>query len=179
MASLLTKFGTLPVSHHVPDVLQPGLDVVFCGTALGRMSAERKAYYANPGNLFWRTLHRAGFTSHQLPPEAYGQVLQFGIGLTDLCKSAYGNDAELPQGALDVAALREKVLRYQPRYLAFTSKAGAASYLGKDTGAIAYGAQAERVGDTGLYVLPSPSGHARRYWDETVWRALALLVDRA
>lgn len=134
MARLLTKFGTLPVSHHVPDVLQPGLDVVFCGTALGRMSAERKAYYANPGNLFWRALHRTGFTPNPMPPEAYAQVLQFGIGLTDLCKSAYGNDAELPQGALDVVALREKILRYQPRYLAFTSKAGAASYLGKDTG---------------------------------------------
>jgi len=37
----------------LPDVLTPGLQVVFCGTAAGTASAKRGAYYAGPGNQFW------------------------------------------------------------------------------------------------------------------------------
>jgi TDG/mug DNA glycosylase family protein len=172
---LLDKSGALPEAHCVPDMLAPGLCVVFCGTALGRISAQRRAYYANPGNFFWRTLYRVGLTPHQFAPEEYASLLPLGIGLTDLCKTAYGNDAELPEDAFDVAGLRAKILRYQPRLLAFTSKTGAAAVLECATGALAYGVQSERIGDTQLFVLPSPSGHARRYWREDVWQDLATL----
>ena len=43
----------------LPDVLEPGLRVVFCGTAAGKASARAGAYYAGPGNAFWPTLHRS------------------------------------------------------------------------------------------------------------------------
>ena len=46
-----------PTRHLVPDVLSPGLDLVFCGTAPSPISFKRRAYYANPGNSFWPTLH--------------------------------------------------------------------------------------------------------------------------
>jgi TDG/mug DNA glycosylase family protein len=36
-----------------------------------------------------------------------------------------------------------------------------------------YGWQPERVGATRLFVLPSPSGQATRFWDEGPWRDLA------
>lgn len=175
----LQKYGYLPCKDHVPDVLVPGLDVVFCGTALGRVSAERCAYYANPGNFFWRALKQAGFTQELLAPADYASVITQGIGLTDLCKTAYGNDDELPEGAFDIEALRQKILCYQPRFLAFTSKAGASAVMGIATGKIAYGLQPLVIGGTQVFVLPSPSGHARRYWDASVWRGLALLIGRA
>ena len=170
---ILDKFGALPDAHLVPDVLRPGLKVVFCGTAMGRKSAEQKAYYANPGNFFWRTLHTTGLTPERIKPHDYLRLLDHGLGATDLSKAHYGNDVELPAGALDVAALRQKILTFQPRFLAFTSKTGAGAFLGRPTGEITLGVQSETVGDTRLFVLPSPSGQARIFWDESVWQALA------
>lgn len=168
----LDKFGPLPPGH-VPDLLAPGLKVVFCGTALGRVSAERRAYYANPGNFFWRTLYTIGLTPRLMRPEEYPELLQWGIGLTDLCKAHFGNDAELPVDAFDVAALRDKMLTCRPRILAFTSKTGAAAFLGRDTSNIPYGLQPETVGATRIYALSSPSGQARIFWNQAAWQGLA------
>jgi len=172
----LDKFGPLPPGH-VPDLLEPGLKVVFCGTALGRVSAQRQAYYANPGNFFWRTLYNTGLTPRLMRPEEYPELLQWGIGLTDLCKAHFGNDAELPADAFDVAALRDKTLAYQPRILAFTSKTGAAAFLGRDTASIPYGLQADTVGATRIYALSSPSGQARIFWNQAAWQGLADAVN--
>lgn len=36
----------------LPDLLRPGLRVVFCGTAAGAASALSGAYYAGRGNRF-------------------------------------------------------------------------------------------------------------------------------
>lgn len=174
--TMLPQFGALPQAHHVPDLLAPGLRLVFCGTALGRKSAEARAYYANPTNLFWRTLHEIGLTSQRLLPSDYARLLEHGIGLTDLAKHHFGNDAELPGDAFDVPALREKVMRHRPEILAFTSKTAASALLGRPTGRIALGVQGERIGETRLFVLPSPSGSGRRYWDRAVWEELAALV---
>ena len=168
----MNRFGPLPVDH-VPDVLEPGLKVVFCGTALGRISAERQAYYANPGNFFWRTLYQTGLTAELIKPQDYARVRDYGIGLTDLCKAHFGNDNQLPPDALDAAALRERIEKYQPKILAFTSKTGASVFLDRPTGRIALGFQPERVGETHLYVLPSPSGQARIFWNEQTWQGLA------
>ncbi len=173
----LERFGTLPDSHCVPDVLAHDLDVVFCGTALGRASAQAKAYYANPGNFFWKAIHGVGLTPTLIKPKDYATVTQHGIGLTDLCKTAYGQDAELPEDAFDTDGLRMKIEEYQPRFLAFTSKTGAAAMLGDFTTAgLKYGEQEHRIGDTRLWVLPSPSGQARKFWTITPWQALAAAI---
>lgn len=145
-------------NYLIPDLLSPGLRVVFCGTALGHESARRKAYYAHPGNAFWGALHRLGFTPERFAPEDYPRVLDCGIGLTDLCKTVSGNDHELPAGSFDAPALHRKILEYQPRFLAFTSKNAASGYLGLPVGRIPYGLLKETIGDTRLFVLSSPSG---------------------
>lgn len=157
----------------LPDVLQPGLALVFCGTAAGRRSAEQGAYYAHPGNLFWRTLHAVALTPRLFAPAEFPQLPALGIGLTDLAKHHVGNDDELPRDAFDVVALHERIARHAPRLLAFTSKAAARGALGRAAG---YGLQEERIGDTRLFVLPSPSGQARGHWDVNHWQALAALV---
>lgn len=162
---------------HVADLLAPGLRVVFCGTALGRVSAERRAYYANPHNAFWRTLFAIGLTPTLLRPDDWPGLIAHGIGLTDVCKAHYGNDADLPADAFDPVALRAKIARYRPSVLAFTSKKAAAAGRGlRGTAAVPYGLQDEHWGPTRLFVLPSPSGSARRYWDEAVWHRLAVEI---
>ena len=158
--------------HILPDLLQPGLALVFCGTAAGRRSAAERAYYAHPGNLFWRALFEAGLTPRLLVPPEFPLLLDYGIGLTDLAKRHSGNDDELPRDAFDAPALVAKIERHAPRLLAFTSKNAARSALGH---AVGYGLQGETIGDTRLVVLPSPSGQARGHWDLAPWLALSEL----
>ena len=70
----------------LPDILDRGLDVVFCGTAVGPKSAEQRSYYAGPGNKFWQILADIGLTPHRLRPSQFKDVNAHGIGLTDLAK---------------------------------------------------------------------------------------------
>ena len=65
----------------LPDVLQPGLKVVFCGTAVGNRSAAVGEYYAGRGNQFWRILHLTGLTPRLLEPREYMRLLEYGLGL--------------------------------------------------------------------------------------------------
>ncbi len=157
----------------LPDLLQPGLTLVFCGTAAGRRSAAEGAYYAHPGNLFWRALLAVQLTPRLYAPAEFPLLPALGIGLTDLAKHHMGNDDELPRDAFDVTALRTRIELFSPRLLAFTSKAAARAALGRTTG---YGLQPERFGSTQLFVLPSPSGQARGHWDLAPWLALAELA---
>jgi TDG/mug DNA glycosylase family protein len=157
----------------LPDVLEAGLDLVFCGTAAGTRSARDHAYYAHPGNRFWRTLFATGLTPRLLAPAEFPLVPAFGLGLTDLSKFHYGNDSELPVDAFDRDALRLKIERHAPRFIAFTSKNAGMAALGKS---ITYGLQPTTFGPTRVFVLPSPSGQARRSWNIGVWQDLADLV---
>ena len=161
-----------PIPPHVlPDVLGPGLRIVFCGSAAGAESARVGAYYAGPGNGFWPTLYRVGLTPRLLAPAEFPTVLRYGIGLTDLCKTESGADASLSREADDAKALAAKIARHRPAILAFNGKRAAGVFL--DAATIDYGEQAERIGETAIHVLPSTSGAARRWWDETYWRRVA------
>jgi TDG/mug DNA glycosylase family protein len=157
-------------SFLVPDVLAPGLHVVFCGTAPSKRSAAARAYYAHPSNRFWRTLAEVGLTPRRFQPGEYRQLLALSIGLTDLCKVHAGNDDELPGDAFDLAGLHMKMRAYQPAWIAFTSKTAGSAALGR---AVTYGEQPERIGVSRCFVLPSPSGQAARCWDGAWWRAIA------
>lgn len=162
-----------PAAPILPDVLAEGLQVVFCGTAPGTRSARDGAYYAHPGNYFWRTLFDIGLTPRRLSPQEFRGVLAFGIGLTDVAKHHYGSDAVLPRDAFDATAVHRKLARYRPRIVAFTSKNAARAALDIGSRAPAYGEQAVRIAHSRVFVLPSPSGQARGFWDIGPWQALA------
>lgn len=162
----------------IPDVLRPGLKLVFCGTGPSRISDRAKAYYANPGNRFWPTLHAVGLTPRRLAPAEYPLLAEFGIGLTDIAKAHVGQDAEIDPAHIDATALARRIRRNAPGILAFTSKMAASLYLGRPTGRIDYGFAGETIGPTKLYVLPSPSGLATSYWDIDWWKKLAAVSSR-
>lgn len=168
------RHATADEPYLVPDLLAPDLRLVFCGTAPSKASAAAKAYYAKPGNKFWPTLHEVGITPRRFQPREYPQLLTLGIGLTDLCKVHSGVDADLPEDAFDVAAFRRKMRRYAPRVIAFTSKNAAQSALGMR---VDYGLQESALGRSQLFVLPSPSGLATRFFEPEIWRALARHVN--
>lgn len=75
----------------LPDLLQPGLNLVFCGTAPGTVSAQRKQYYAHPQNKFWPTLYKIGLTPRLLDPAEYRSLIGFGIGLTEYREERLGH----------------------------------------------------------------------------------------
>jgi len=158
----------------LPDVLAPDLDIVFCGTAAGDASARRQAYYAGPGNAFWSTLHKVGLTPREFRPKEYVQLTRWKMGFTDLAKNTSGNDRALSKAHFDAASLRSLIMEYRPRIVAFTSKRAAQEFVGH---AVDYGLLPESAGDTMLFVLPSPSGAARRYWNEGYWRELCRLCQ--
>lgn len=163
-------------SGILPDVLQPGLNLVICGTAAGRRSAKKQAYYAHPGNRFWDILHETKLTPRRLAPQEFRQLPTYGIGLTDLAKQVSGSDADIERDSYDVAGFRRKIQRHQPRVLAFSSKTAAAVYLGKPTGGFGYGRLADQIGNTVLFALPSTSGRAAGYWDAERWHECARLT---
>ncbi|HUY68725.1 MAG TPA: mismatch-specific DNA-glycosylase [Alphaproteobacteria bacterium] len=157
----------------LPDLLQPGLAVVFCGTAPGRVSAAAGHYYAHPQNKFWRTLYAVSLTPRLLNPAEYALLPRYGIGLTDIAKFTSGQDNQLPRTSLGVRAirdLRDRIEQCAPRILAFTSLEGGRRFLGRKAGC---GAQKETIGATRIWILPSPSPKAHWNWDEGAWRALA------
>jgi double-stranded uracil-DNA glycosylase len=164
--------------HILPDRLRSGLTLVFCGTAAGRQSALRKAYYAHRQNKFWRTIYEVGLTPHLFAAEDYPKLWALGIGLTDIAKYHFGMDHQLPKDSLDapaVADLRARIEKAAPRHLAFTSLNAGRSALGKSAVA---GEQKEKWGQTRLWVLPSPSPLAANHWDIGPWAALARAVRK-
>jgi double-stranded uracil-DNA glycosylase len=158
------------MADALPDILRPGLRVVFCGTAAGTASARVGAYYAGPGNAFWATLHSTGLTPTRLSPAEFGQLPDFGIGLTDICKVLHGPDQEVGTDDFDVAGLEARIAAAEPANLAFNGKNAARGALGRS---VDYGPQPERIGGAAVWVLPSTSGAARGYWDVGPWRELA------
>jgi TDG/mug DNA glycosylase family protein len=162
----------------LPDILRPGLRLVICGSAAGTVSARRGAYYAHPQNRFWPTLYEVGLTDRLLAPEEFRILPRYGIGLTDMAKEESGSDAELSRTADDPDGLRDRILRFRPRILAFSAKRPARVFLrhvfGRRT--VDYGPQAETLDGIALFVLPSTSPAAVRYWDIAPWRELARLV---
>ena len=156
-------------------MLEPGLRIVFCGTAAGTVAARVGAPYAGPGNRFWWVLHEVGLTPRVLEAREFRTLPRYGLGLTDVAKHASGPDASLARSDFDAAAVVAQVERYTPGILAFVGKRAAREVLG---GAVAYGPQDVRVGDSDVWVVPSTSGAARGAWGLRPWRELAVASAR-
>jgi TDG/mug DNA glycosylase family protein len=158
---------------RLPDILRPGLLVVFCGSAAGAVSAARGAYYAGPGNRFWPTLFAIGLTPRRLAPDEFFLLPQWGIGLTDVAKTAAGADCDIPAHAYDHARLAASIRAVRPRLLAFNGKKAAAMFFRAPTSRIAYGPAPPIPDFPAIRVLPSTSGAAAGLWDPKPWAALA------
>jgi len=168
-----SKTRIMDDSVILPDHLRPGLKIVFCGTAAGKASAARKAYYAGPGNLFWRMLHETTLTGRLLAPEEFSLLNECQVGLTDVAKKTFGSDHSLQNEDFCVDSLRKRIAYAKPKLIAFNGKKAASVVLEKPTRAIQYGLQRESFAGCRVFVLPSTSGAARRYWDKAHWMELA------
>ncbi|TMI73296.1 MAG: mismatch-specific DNA-glycosylase [Bacteroidetes bacterium] len=160
------------------DVLTYDLDVVFCGTAKGKKSADSGFYYAHAGNKFYKILFDAGFTPHRLVPETCYQINQHKIGLTDLVHKQSGNDRQINKSSYEVDLFSKKMIEFQPKFIAFTSKTAASFALGFNgkTRHINYGLADKVIGKSKIFILPSTSGAAARFWAPEYWRDLRKMI---
>lgn len=157
------------------DVAAPGLEVLFSGINPGLYSAWTGHHFARPGNRFWPALHRSGFTPRLLRPDEQWELLDLGLGITNVVDRASARADELSREEVLTGGgqLREKVDRLQPRWLAV---------LGVTTYRVAFGRpgaqvgpQEQMIGDTGVWVLPNPSGLNAHYTPVALADEFALL----
>jgi len=160
----------------LPDLLKKNLRVVICGTAVANYSAKVVSYYAHPGNQFWQVLYETGLTPYKLNPKDYQKLLEYGIGLTDLAKNKAGSDSEVPSHAFDIEEFKRKIRCYRPKVVCFNGKKAAKIYLREKC--VKYGPQKEQIGSPRLFVAPSTSGAAKRWWDQKWWQELSDIIKK-
>ena len=147
----------------IPDVIGPGLQVLFCGINPSLYSAAVGYHFARPGNRFWPALHVGGFTERRLRPSEQAELLCAGYGITNLVARATAaaeelSDEELLRGA---RVLERKVKRYRPGLVAFLGVTAYRTALGRPHAGV--GRQAEKITEAGIWVLPNPSGLNAHY----------------
>ena len=156
----------------LPDLLGPGLSLVFVGLNPSEYSAREGHYFANPRNRFWTAFNR----SHLLPPALNREcaptddavLLDHGIGFTDVVKRP------TPQGSGLKAAdyrqwapqLRQKLLQCRPRLVCFHGLMAYKAYLQyaeREKASPELGPQPRLIGDSAVFVVPNPSPANARY----------------
>ncbi|WP_405496701.1 G/U mismatch-specific DNA glycosylase [Nocardia sp. NBC_00511] len=147
----------------IPDLIGPGLRVLFCGINPGLWSGATGIHFARPGNRFWPALHRSDFTPRLLAPSEQQELLGLGLGITNVAARTTAKAEELTADELRVGgrALVERVERYRPRVLAVLGIGAYRTAFGRPRTTI--GPQTEGIGDTAVWVLPNPSGLNAHY----------------
>ena len=142
----------------VPDVVAPGLRVLFCGINPGLYTAWAGHHFARPGNRFWPALHASGFTPRQLRPDEEQELLTLGLGVTNVVARATATAAELGRDELRRGGLRlvELAERWSPTYVAVLGVTAYRAAFGEARAVL--GRQDRRLGPAGVWVLPNPSG---------------------
>jgi TDG/mug DNA glycosylase family protein len=142
----------------VPDVVGPGLQVLFCGINPSLRSGETGFHFARPGNRFWPALHLAGFTPRVLRPEESSELPRYGVGVTKLVDRSTRTAAELSDDELraGVAALAALAERWQPAAVAILGIGAFRTAFARSKAVI--GPQPETVGGRPVWALPNPSG---------------------
>lgn len=140
------------------DVIAPDLNVLFVGINPGLYSAAIGHNFGRPGNRFWPTLARSGFTDRQLAPYEETQLLGYGLGITNLCARTTARADELaPQELIaGVDTLARKVLRYRPRVVAVLGVTAYRTAWQRSKGQL--GPADAPFAGARLWVLPNPSG---------------------
>ena len=142
----------------LPDIVGPGLSVIFCGLNPGLSAAAAGHHFVGRGNRFWRVLHLAGFTPDQIDPEHDASLLVHGLGITSVVERPTAGVDNLARSEFVAAAagFEHWVRRAAPRCVAFLGKAAYAAMMGRQ--AVPWGRQAEPFGGAVAWVLPNPSG---------------------
>ncbi|MGH3417822.1 MAG: G/U mismatch-specific DNA glycosylase [Actinocrinis sp.] len=150
----------------IPDVLKPDLRVLFCGINPGLWSAAVGRHFARPGNRFWPALYASGFTPALLGPYEQEQLLDLGLGVSNVAARATARADELTADEIREggALLAAKVEAYRPRWVAILGIGAYRTAFGGRHAAV--GRQDEPIAHSRVWVLPNPSG-LNAHWTPT------------
>jgi double-stranded uracil-DNA glycosylase len=149
---------------YVPDLLGPGLRLLFVGINPGLWSAATGSHFARPGNRFYPALAAAGITDHLIragegmAEEDRDHLISRGVGITNIVPRATARADELRPDELRAGArrLEEMIEALGPRVVAV---AGISAYrVGFERPKAQLGRQPERMGGAELWAVPNPSG---------------------
>lgn len=149
--------------NTIPDVIAPGLKVLFCGINPGLYSGAVGHHFARPGNRFWPTLHAAGFTDRILAPHEQRLLLKRSVGITNLVARATAGAKDLKAYELVQGSqrLQAKIRQYQPQIVAILGIGAFRRAFNQKQ--VRIGKQAQDLAGAHLWVLPNPSGLNAHY----------------
>jgi double-stranded uracil-DNA glycosylase len=147
----------------IPDVVAPDLAVLFVGINPSLTSGATGWHFAHPGNRFWRALYEADLTPRLLRPAEQREMLDYGLGLTNLVPRATAKASEVDADELRAGArrLRRMVARLHPAWVAMVGVTAYRTAFGRPTARI--GPQNATLGSARVWVLPNPSGLNAHY----------------
>jgi TDG/mug DNA glycosylase family protein len=147
----------------VPDVIAPGLRVLFCGINPGLYTAAIGHHFGRPGNRFWPALWKSGFTPRLFSPYEEGELLELGLGITNLVArtTAVASELAAPELVEGGQALLRRLDEYRPRWLAMLGVGSYRAAFGDPAAAV--GQLADRLGQSRVWLLPNPSGLNAHY----------------
>jgi double-stranded uracil-DNA glycosylase len=167
------------LDRKVPDIIEPGLRVLFCGINPGLYSAAVGHHFARPGNRFWPALQAGGFTDRLLSPFEERQILLYGCGITNIVDRASASADDLTPDELHRGARRvgKKVRQYRPRFVAFLGVTAYRTAFCRTHAKL--GSQPDSLGDSCIWLLPNPSGLNAHYQPRELARLFGELRQAA
>lgn len=147
----------------LPDLLRPGLRLVFVGLNPGERSARAGHYYAHPGNAFWAALRTSGLVPAAVGPHDDRLLpARHGIGFTDLVKRVETDSARVTaaERRAAVPGLLGRLRYARPEIVCFTAAAPFDAVCPGQRRPHRWGRQRARVAGAEAWVMPSTSGRA-------------------
>jgi len=148
----------------VPDLVGPGLKLLFVGINPGLWTAATSTHFAHPGNRFYPALRRAGVIEREIDRGTgmsdadRAHLVERGIGITNVVARATSKASELSVAELRAGGerLRVFVREHAPRVVAL---AGITAYRAAFGDAKAQlGRQPQQFEGAELWIVPNPSG---------------------
>ena len=176
--------------YTLPDLLAPGMALVFVGLNPSEYSAREGHYFANPRNRFWPAFNRSALLPMKIGRECVpaddSLLLEHGIGFTDVVKrpTPQGNALRAADYRQWTPALRERLLYCQPGLICFHGLMAYKAYLQyaeSEKSSPELGVHPRRIGVSSVFVVPNPSPANARYSvdDLAAWydRVAAMLLE--
>lgn len=166
--------------NSIHDHIRPNLDILFIGFNPSIRSGHTGFHYASPNNRFWRILHEIGLTPRKYDPSENAELLELGMGLTNIVSRPTKSAAEITKQEYEQGReeLKKKIQTYMPCVVCFVGKGVYQQYSKRST--INWGVQNEQMVEGTIdFVAPSSSGLVRMKMDEIleIYRQLPALLE--
>jgi TDG/mug DNA glycosylase family protein len=139
--------------------------VLFVGINPGVRSSQTGHHFAGFSNRFWKLLYESQLVPEPITFADDDTLPGWRYGITNVVpRPTPGIDTLRPEEYVaGRARLRAKVRRFKPEVVAMVGLTVFRAMFPERKGPVALGLQAERLGESAVFVLPNPSGRNANY----------------